>query len=112
MLTAVICLSILCSCLLGSLLFCMVRIAALVEHVEKLGTQVELSLDVLDGAYDRIARSAGQEVLADDMFVRQVVSSLLHAKQAVHEVAVLLASFGDVVDEEPDRVYDDGDSQQ
>lgn len=93
MVIAVVVLSIFCAFLGAAVFLCMRRIAALVQHVENLSEHVERALDVLEEAYANIVRSAGQDLISDDIFVRRVVASIMAAKKAVHGVAVLLASF-------------------
>jgi hypothetical protein len=54
---------------------------------EELVDQLEESLDILDECYARITRASDMEVLSDEPIVREVMSSIRHAKHAVLMIA-------------------------
>lgn len=104
---AIIILSIACAGLCLCVALCLRRIAALVRLVEDLNSRVETSLDVLEEAHRSIVRSAGRELISDDIFVRRVVAAIMASKRAVHEVAVTLASFdADAVENIDDGLHE------
>lgn len=109
---AAVLLSLLSATLAVALFFCLRRMSMLVQHVEDLSARVESSLDLLEESHRNIIRSAGQDVISDDIFVRRVVSSIVAAKHAVHQVAAMLASFDPSAVESVDDDLRTGNSNQ
>ena len=75
------------------LVLCVKRISQLIDAIDRLDTQIEESLDILNDAYREISKAARTEVLSDEPIVRQVMSSIKSARDAVLLVARKLVTF-------------------
>ncbi len=71
----------------------------LIKTVFSVESQVEESLDILDRCYGDIARTANTEILSDEPLIRNVMTSIRAAKDAILLVANKLVIFG-VTDEQ------------
>lgn len=69
------------------------------DKLEELGDQVNESLDVLDGCYGRIAQKAEIPVMSDEPVIRELLSDMRMARDAVLLVANKLVVFDDEDDE-------------
>lgn len=70
------------------------------DKLEVLGDQIEESLDVLDDAYQRIAKVAEMPVMSDEPIIQQLLQDIKHAKHAVLLVANKVVVFDREDDDE------------
>jgi hypothetical protein len=68
------------------------------EKLEELGDQIDESLDILDGCYQRIAKAALTPVLSDEPIVKQLISDIKRTRDAVLLIANKIVIF-DTTDE-------------
>lgn len=59
----------------------------LLQLLDDLNDQVEESLDILDGSYQRISQKASLEVMSDEPVVRELIADMKSAKDALILVA-------------------------
>lgn len=74
----------------------------LIDQREVLVDQIEESLDMLDDCYNRLAQSTSIPVLSDEPVIRDVISNIKRAKNAVLAIAGKVVTYGD-----EDNVEDD-----
>lgn len=93
------------SVLLAFALFISVkRNLTLLEQLDEIRDQVNESLDVIDYVYGRIAAKAQTEVMSDEPLVRELVSDMQAAKDAMILVAnKIVLPFIEEDDEEEDK---------
>lgn len=63
------------------------------EKLEELGDQIDESLDILDGCYQRISKAAVTPVLSDEPIVKQLISDIKLTRDAVLLVANKIVIF-------------------
>lgn len=63
------------------------------DKIDELGDQVEETLDVIDGCYQRIAKVAEMPVATDDPVIQQLVSDIKYTKQALLLIANKIVTF-------------------
>jgi hypothetical protein len=67
----------------------------LADQREELVDTIEVSLDTLDNCYSNIARSAEIPVLSDEPVIREVLSDIKRAKNAVLAIASKVVIYGE-----------------
>jgi len=63
------------------------------DQREDLVDQIETSLDILDSCYSRLAHHAEIPVLSDEPIIQDVINDMKRAKNAVMQVASLVATY-------------------
>lgn len=63
------------------------------DKIDELGDQVEETLDVIDGCYQRIAKVVEMPVATDDPVIQQLVSDIKYTKQALLLIANKIVTF-------------------
>lgn len=63
------------------------------EKLEELGDQIDESLDILNGCYQRIAKAAETPVLSDEPIVQQLISDIKLTRDSVLLVANKIVIF-------------------
>lgn len=86
--------------LLGVSIYCFFKLGKAVIEIEN---QVEESLDILDESYQAIGKILETPVMSDDIFVRQVLSDIKSAHDAVLLVASKIVVFGGEDDEDSEE---------
>lgn len=86
--------------LLSALVISIARNLQYAEKLEVLGDQIEESLDILDDAYQRIAKVAEMPVMSDEPIIQQLLQDIKHAKHAVLLVANKVVVFDREDDDE------------
>lgn len=81
--------------LIAAVVVMWVTLYRLGQVVLTLENQVEESLDMLDSSYRVIAAVLDTPVASDEPFIKQVLSSVQNARQAVLLVASKIAIFSD-----------------
>ncbi|HEY6020938.1 MAG TPA: hypothetical protein VIY48_13865 [Candidatus Paceibacterota bacterium] len=71
------------------------------DKFEELTDQVEESLDIIDGCYQRIAKVSEMPVASDDPIIQQLISDIKLTKTAILLIANKIVTFDNVeVDDE------------
>jgi hypothetical protein len=73
------------------------------DQREQLVDQIEVSLDMLDGCYVRLAHNAEIPVLSDEPVIREVLADIRRAKNAVMAVAAKVVIYDESKDTEEDE---------
>lgn len=63
------------------------------DKIDELGDQVEETLDVIDGCYQRVAKVIEMPVATDDPVIQQLVSDIKYTKQALLLIANKIVTF-------------------
>ena len=81
---------LLCGLLSWALFLSLRRNMKLMDRMEDLAEQVEISLDALDEHYQKIDRASKTDLFSDEPIVKELVRDMAAAKEAVRSVAARL----------------------
>lgn len=93
MTTAFIIVNILLLLTIVGLFLSIKRNLEMADKIDELGDQVEETLDIIDGCYQRIAKVAEMPVTTDDPVIQQLVSDIKYTKQALLLIANKIVTF-------------------
>lgn len=101
MIFLVVFLSVLVVCLCIALFVSVRQTLTLDEKFQELGVQVEASLDILDGCYNRFSIIAETPVFSDEPVVKQLMNDVAYSRHALLLIANNIVTFDE--EDEEDR---------
>ena len=83
------------SVLIYALIASVRRNLELIEKIEDLTDQVEISLDIIDDCYGKISKVSNIPAASDDPIVRQLLADIKHTKNALLLIANMITFTSD-----------------